>query len=145
MTYLAAATTIDTLGRKAAPSMNPEMDMVLAARSVSRSGGLVSWLRQTAIVKALTARKAERDLNVAVKRLADLSPHLLADIGMLDLSVQPKMQPEEMPQTDVRIALPPVALRPAQRPAIQVPQRAPARSTTKPPVRAARKEQRVAQ
>jgi hypothetical protein len=111
----------------------------MARHTAAAGGGILARLGRTAIVKALVALRAERDLNRAVKRLSDLSPHLLADIGILDT---PALA-DETPRTDVRTARTPVALRPAQRPAIIMPPRAPARSTTKPPVRAARKEQRA--
>lgn len=140
MTYLSATSAmIDVFGREAAPSMNPEYD--LAVRSGALSGAsLRGWFGRTAIGKALVAAKARRDLNVAVKRLTELSPHLLADIGMLDTLTLA----EDAPVTGVRTAPAAVALRPAQRPAIKMPQRTPARSTTKPAVRAAHSDQRAA-
>jgi hypothetical protein len=150
MTHLsAAAIMIDTFGREGAPSVNPEMDMALRAQTEARSGGLVAWFFWTPIVKALVARKAERDLNRAMIRLAETSPHLLADIGLLDIElVAPKAAVSTgtgTAATGPRAAKVPVALRPAQRPAIAAPQRAPAKGVAKVPVTEASLPQPLAQ
>jgi len=150
MTYLSATTImIDVFGREAAPSMNPETDMALLARSGARSGGLVSWLGQTAIFKTLVARKAARDMDRAFDRLAKTSQHLLADIGLLDIPAIAERAPvqakTETPAIELRAAPVPVALRPAQRPTIATAHRAPVAGEAKVPAGAARKEQPVAQ
>lgn len=148
MTHLsAAAVAIDVLGRNAGASTNPERDMAIGAQA--HSGGLAAWFGHSTLGKMLAARKATRDLNRAIVRLSSLSPHLLADIGILDNTALagglPDLEQQDAVVTGTHRVTAPVALRPARRPAIGTPQRAPAPSAAKLPARAARKEQPAAQ
>jgi len=148
MTHLsAAAIIIDVMGRDTGASTNPERDM--AVRSQVRSGGLAAWFRDSSLGRLLAARKATRDLNRAIVRLAELSPHLLADIGILDATavaedLPGRAQPPASATGTHRDAAQ-VPLRPAQRAAIVTPQRTSAPVAAKLPARAARKEQPAAQ
>jgi hypothetical protein len=151
MTYLSAnAIMIDTLGREATPSTNTEYDFALQSGALS-DGGILGWLGRTAIVKAVIARKAKRDLTRAVARLAETSPHLLADIGIIDtpaiahdMSIRARFEAAGE-ETRIVAAPVPVAPRPANRPAINVPRRGPAPAAVAPAVSLGGKEQTVTQ
>jgi uncharacterized protein YjiS (DUF1127 family) len=152
MTRLSAASiAIDVLSRTPAASTNPERELAVLVRTGTRSGGLVSWFRQTAIVQTVIARKAERELTRAVARLAETSPHLLADIGILDT---PAIAPDisvrarfEAAAEEMRIvAAPvPVAPRPAHRPEITRPRRGPAPAVVNAPAALAGREKIASQ
>lgn len=127
MTHLsAAAIAIDILGRETAAPTNPELAM---AHHAPQSGGILSWLRNTAVARALAERRGERVLNRHILRLSELSPHLLADIGVIDTAAADMPFPAQIVDTgaETRIVAAPVPVppRPALRPAIALPQRAP--------------------
>jgi hypothetical protein len=146
MTHLrAAAIATDVLGRDTAASTNPERDFAEATQD--QTGGLVAWFRNTALGKALTNRKAERELADALLRLAETSPHLLDDIGMADSDL---VAPGRYGATQTDAVVPathraPVPLRPALRPRIVALSRAPAPVAAKQPTDAARPLQPSAQ
>ncbi len=85
MAHLAAADCrIDARTAQPAMAIHPEPAMALVAPAPHGSGGVWSWLPGRRIVTALFARNAERNLNRCALRLHELSPHLLADIGLRD-------------------------------------------------------------
>jgi hypothetical protein len=115
--------------------MNPEAVINTRPQPVARIS-LRAWLAQSAIGRALASRRAERDLNAAVMRLSDLSPHLLHDIGVID-------GPEQVDEPAPRKTRPDLAAapRPAFRSAIEAPVRMPEMAL---PVRAAQDLQAAA-
>lgn len=147
MTHLsAAAIAIDVLGRETAAPTNPELAMAHHAR---QSGGILSWLRNTAVARALAERRGERVLNRHILRLSELSPHLLADIGFIDTSAAEMPLPVQIVDTgaETRIVAAPVPVppRPALRPAIALPQRATAPAAAKTPAQAESTQQSATQ
>ena len=112
MTHLsAAAIAIDVLGRETAAPTNPELAM---AHHAPQSGGILSWLRNTAVVRALAERRGERELNRHILRLSELSPHLLVDIGIIDAAATDMQSTAQIGDTDAktRIVAAPVPVPP---------------------------------
>lgn len=144
MTHLrSAAVMIDALGRDIVAPANPVPRM--AFQSPAQSGGIVAWFRHTTLGKMLEARNATRDLNLAIVRLSDLSPHLLDDIGMFDRSaVTEEEEIRALADADAaatRLATAWQALPPAQRPDIARTRRAPGPVAASTPAPAPRREQ----
>lgn len=135
--FNSSAVLVSILSRDAAAPMNPEAAFAARRPAKALRMGLLAWLAQSTMGQVLAARRAARDLNVAVKRLSDLSPHLLHDIGLID---GPALVDEPAPRTP-RPGPTAAPLRPAFRPAIETPVRAPEIAL---PVRAAQDAQAAA-
>lgn len=151
MTYLRAATlATDVLGRDTGASTNPEQDIARLTQADHGTGSLLTWLCGTTLVRAFANRRAERHLTRTIARLAETSPHLLADIGIIDTPmIAPDMPVRarfQAPGKELRIvAAPvPVATRPAQRPAVIIPRVGPESVVVHAPVPEIGREQTAA-
>jgi hypothetical protein len=124
MTALSTTTaTIEALGRPAAPATNPQYDPAFLS-----GNGALGWIGRTGFLKSLLARKADRDLRRAMDRLSKTSAHLMADVCRADAAIPAGAM--------AGTARPPVALRPAQRPAMPTARRAPVSALSMLPARA---------
>jgi hypothetical protein len=75
-------------------------DAALAGTRFGTGSVILDRVLPETLVRALARRREERMLKVAMARLADLSPHLLADVGMMPAADIVAMKPRAQQLAD---------------------------------------------